>query len=183
VFFRGIVVTLVLVLGASVIAAVIPDEGLTRRDGGLARLEGQALLYPEGYERWPVVGAAIGLSYSDRPVTRDGPGNFHRVYLSPAAYDAFLTARTFPEGTTLVMEIYEPAASAPPLRAGFYEGRRVAVEASVKDRRFRGGWAWFDLDNGKAERAAPVASESCLACHREHAATDMVFTQFYPRLR
>jgi Cytochrome P460 len=180
---RVISVSLVLWLGASVIAAVIPEPPRADRTGGLARLEGQALLYPDGYERWPLVGASLGLSYSARAAEREGPGTFHRVYLNPASYDAFLSTRTFPERTTLVMEIYEAASSAPPLAAGYYEGQRLAVEASVKDRRFPGGWAWFDLENGEAARARPVASDGCRTCHQEHAATDKVFTQFYPKLR
>lgn len=168
---------------AAAAAAAIPvQDRLAARDAsGLANLQGDALVRPEGYDRWPLVGASIGLSYS--PGHADGPGTIHRVYINPASYDAFLATGRFPDRTVFVMEVYEPESSAPPLASGYYEGRRVGVEASVKSTRFADGWAFFDLQNGAAKTAPPVQTMSCITCHRSHAATDHVFTQFYPRLR
>jgi hypothetical protein len=108
---------------------------------------------------------------------------FHRVYLEPSAYDHFLKARRFPEGTMLALTIRLPERRVPPSRTGWTEGDLVAWELAVKDRsRFEGGWAYFDFGR-EADTAAALARERCAACHAEHAAIDNVFVQFYPQLR
>jgi hypothetical protein len=105
--------------------------------------DGQALRRPEGYDRWPLVGASLGLSYADTP-SGAGPSDFHRVYINPEAYETYRQNGTFPERTTLVLELYEAQQKVAPARSGFFEGRRTALEASVKDsRRFPSRWASF----------------------------------------
>ena len=64
----------------------------------------------------------------------------------------------------------------------------IGLEVSVKDSsRFEGGWAYFNFSNGSGsykEKAEPFpASAGCVACHKQKAETDNVFTQFYPVLR
>ena len=66
------------------------------------------LVRPEGYDRWPIVGASIGLSYAES-MEGSGPGAFHRVYINPSAYETFRRTRSFPDGTTFVLEIREAA--------------------------------------------------------------------------
>jgi hypothetical protein len=142
-----------------------------------------ALLFPEDYQKWVFVGASLGLSYADQART-DGPGAFHNVYLRPESYDAFRRTGRFPDGTVLVMELYEAAGKVAPSRHGLFEGRRLAVEAAVKDtKRFPEGWAYFGFGDGPRRSAAAFPRGSCFDCHRQHAATDNVFTQFYPVLR
>lgn len=57
----------------------------------------------------------------------------------------------------------------------------------MKDtQRFEGGWAYFSFDDksGKPKgKAQPFPQASCYDCHHQKAATDHVFTQFYPVLR
>jgi hypothetical protein len=135
-----------------------------------------------------LVGASIGLSYSDTGQD-EGPGLIHRVYVQPEAADYFKEHGAFPTDTMFVLELYEPARNAMPARRGFYEGARVGIEASVRDpARFEGGWAYFDFENGARQFARPLpggpsSTGTCFACHRDHAARDNVFTQFYPALR
>jgi Cytochrome P460 len=136
---------------------------------------------PAGVERWVLVGASLGLGYSD--ATEAGPGMFHRVYLEPTAYDHYLRTGRFRSGTMLALAIRRPAQRVPPGRSGWTEGDLAALELAVKDPdRFPGGWAYFDFG-----RAAPTARaqppERCARCHAEHAARDNVFVQFYPQLR
>ena len=150
----------------------------------IARFEGSSLVAPAGYDEWPLVGASLGLSYSPDALAASSSQTFHRVYLNPSSYRAFLKTGRFPEGSTFVLELYEPAEMLSlPARAGKYEGRRVAVEASVKDTQRFGGWGYFGLNNGRARTATAFDPSRCQACHVKHAATDSVFTQFYPRLR
>jgi len=142
-----------------------------------------ALLRPQGYQRWIFVGASLGLSYSDGP-HEGGPGEFHHVYLRPESYDAFRRTGRFPDKTMLVLELHEAAQKVAPSRHGLFEGRRLALEAAVKDvERFPDGWAYFTFGDGSQPTATPFPRSRCFDCHREHAASDNVFVQFYPVLR
>jgi len=168
-------------LGA--ILVVRPLGAETGRDMQMPRYtpDGQ-LVRPERIEEWVFVGASLGLTYSDG-APADGPGAFHNVYITPAAYDAFMQTRTFPDGTMLAMTIHLPGEKTSPGRNGVFEGRRVALEIAVKDpARFPERWAYFPFGSDRAA-SARRAGPSCNACHAEHAATDHVFTQFYPVLR
>jgi hypothetical protein len=142
-----------------------------------------ALLRPEGYREWVFVGASLGLSYAEG--TRDdGPGTFHHTYLRPESYHAFRRTGRFPERTVLVLELHEAAQKVAPSRHGLFEGRRLAVEAAVKDSsRFPEGWAYFSFGDGTQRTAAAFPRAACFECHRQHAAVDNVFVQFYPVLR
>ena len=86
----------------------------------------------------------------------------------------------------MVLELYAAGEKVEPATGGLFEAKRDAVEVAVEDReRFPDrGWAYFSFGDGSAEAAEPFpASARCVACHREHAAHDNVFTQFYPVLR
>ncbi|MFC5491312.1 hypothetical protein [Dokdonella soli] len=56
------------------------------------------------------------------------------------------------------------------------------VGAHVKDsRRFPGGRAFFAFDDASPATVIPKEA-SCYSCHRDHAAVDTAFVQFYPAL-
>ena len=142
-----------------------------------------ALRRPEGYQEWTFVGASLGLSYAEGAAP-DGPGEFHHTYLRPASYSEFRRTGKFPEGTVLVLELHEAAQKVAPSRHGLFEGRRVAVEAAVKDSaRFPEGWAYYSFGDGSQATATAFPRGACFECHRQHAARDNVFVQFYPVLR
>jgi cytochrome P460 len=137
---------------------------------------------PEGYRTWVFVGASLGLSY--REGAAPGADEFHHVYLRPESYDAYRRTGRFPDKTVLVLELHEAAQKAEPARHGVFEGKRVALEAAVKDvARFPEQWAYFSFGDGTRETASAFPKSRCFDCHREHAAADNVFIQFYPVLR
>ena len=142
-----------------------------------------ALRRPEGYRTWVFVGASLGLSYREG-MHDEGPGEFHHVYLRPEAYEAWRQTGRFPDQTVLVLELHEAAQKVAPSRHGLFEGRRLALEAAVKDvRRFPDGWAYFSFGDGSQKTAKAFSRNACFDCHRQHAASDNVFVQFYPVLR
>lgn len=158
-------------------AAVTGDDAPRwSADGSLER--------PKDWERWVFVGSSLGLSYAEQ--TRDLPPeqlHLHHVYLAPSAYEHFARTGEFPEGTQLVLELYRLSEPVAPSKRGYFAGERIAVEVALKDsRRFEPGWAYFDFSEGR-ETSTPFPAERCASCHHEHAATDNVFTQFYPVLR
>ena len=69
---------------------------------------------------------------------------------------------------------------------GYFPGKIDGIAASVKDtKRFGGdryGWGYFNFGMDK-KTAAVEAPENCNACHKQNAAEDMTFTQYYPVLR
>jgi Cytochrome P460 len=159
------------------------------------------LLFPQGFETWIFVGSNLGLSYrSDLPMTtlaesaRASPQFFHNVYVAREAYSYFLANKVFPDKTILVMELYEATDKEPKnvLASGLYNGKRVGVEAAVKNSARPDGaktlWAYYDFTDqtnpsGVAASARAFSDRQCENCHRDHAGTDHVWVQFYPPLR
>jgi hypothetical protein len=169
---------------ALVIGAVPPDTG--------PRYDGKGNLYlPEDLYEWILVGSSIGLGYSEDTRERapgEAPGMFHNVLMEPSSYRHYSETGEFREGTMFALMMYEPGAQAPPREGGFYEDEFVAMEISVKDAdRFEDGWGFTnfvieDEVSSETGQALP-AGNGCFRCHAEHAATDHVFTQFYPAIR
>ncbi|MEO8260350.1 MAG: hypothetical protein ABI868_23595 [Acidobacteriota bacterium] len=55
-----------------------------------------ALLLPEDYRRWVMIGASLGLSYSEVPAMHD---MFAHTLMEPTAYRHYVQNGTFREGT------------------------------------------------------------------------------------
>lgn len=159
-------------------------------DKPAALFEGKdTLIRPANYREWIFVGSSLGLRYekdADKASASE-PQRFNNVYLNPAAYREFSKTGKFPEGTILILEIASAETKKEPGLQGMYQKDVVALEAAVKDtKRFATGWAYFSFDD-KGDRlktkAQPRPQSSCYDCHDHKAATDHVFTQFYPVLR
>jgi hypothetical protein len=144
--------------------------------------EGQ-LIRPKDAEDWVFMGSGVNLNYIALP-----PGLVIDVLtvtlMEPTAHRHFQQTGTFAEGTMTALMVYALASGAPPSEHGQYPGDPLAFEMSVKDSAVHGADAWgyygFALDG---QRAAVQPATECNACHRDSAATDFVFTQFYPRMR
>jgi hypothetical protein len=142
------------------------------------------LKFPEGYRGWYFIGSNLGVSYS--PEAGPDP-SFKNLYIPKQAADAFLRTGVFPEKTMVVMEIYRSASDAAPAKHGKFQGQFVGIEVAVKDSQaVPESWAYykfFDSKLAKTPTAKAFAKNACWSCHKEHAAKDNVFVQFYPRLR
>jgi hypothetical protein len=152
------------------------------------------LLRPSGYREWVFVGSSLGLRYAtnpdeDRANQLRGPASqvYHNVYINPDGYRAFAKTGQFPDGTVMILELANSELKREPGLQGSYQKDFVGLEASVKDsKRFAEGWAYFSFDapEGKLkDKAQPLPKNTCWTCHHQKAATDFVFTQFYPVLR
>jgi cytochrome P460 len=142
------------------------------------------LVQPAGYREWVFVGSSLGLGYTENTSSP----MYHNVYINPDAYREYVRSGAFPEGTVMVLEMLSAQAKQEPGLQGSYQKEFTALEVSVKDsNRFDGGWGFYDFTEGtgklKPEAEALPQTAGCLSCHREKAATDHVFTQFYPVLR
>ena len=149
--------------------------------------EDGSLLRPEGWEAWVLAGTSIGLTYNEPasiPGPGEPPGTFLNVYLQPWAYQSFMATGSFPEGTMFVLAGSRPVGKADPARGGFYQGEISLLEVHAKVAGVHeSGWGFYNF-GGDAE-VAPLfpADASCYSCHRDEAAFDQVFAQFYPAIR
>ena len=144
------------------------------------------LLRPRDYRQWVFIGATLGMSYDENEEKRKQP-KFHNLYINPAAYREYEQSGRFPEKTVIVMELLTAKSQSSINRQGHFEDEFLGVEVALKDSsRFPESWAYFSFiaeDGSQKETAGAFAKERCWSCHHEHAATDNVFTQFYPVLR
>lgn len=154
----------------------------------MPRYAGDSLIRPDGFERWILAGASMGLGYS-QPSGADAAGAtggmFHNVYIERTAYQHYVRTGKFREGTMMAMTLYEPGQKVHPSKQGFFEGNFLAVEFSLKDSaRYPGSWAYFNFGKGaRGSRAVANPRQGCQSCHAQNAADDNVFVQFYPTLR
>src|SRR5437879_46578 len=151
-----------------------------------ATFEGKdTLLRPDGYREWVFVGSSLGLRYGEgeRPPEKL---EYKNVYIDPAAYRAYKDTGTFPQGTVLVLETASGEEKREPGLRGSFQKEFTGLSAAVKDPRFDGGWGYFSFGDGPGrtkDKAPPAKKAACFDCHRDKAAEDNVFTQFYPVLR
>ncbi|MFZ2949318.1 MAG: cytochrome P460 family protein [Desulfuromonadaceae bacterium] len=146
------------------------------------------LLLPVKYRQWVFIGA---------PVTpndlNDGKAlfpEFHHIYIDPASFAIYKKTGKIPNGTVFVKELVDVLAKSSANGNGYFSGDFIGLFVSVKDaKRFPnepGNVAFFDFlgDNGTLlERAKSQPTDRCNSCHKQWAAGDLVFSQYYPVLK
>jgi hypothetical protein len=175
-------------------AAVLAVATMSRSASEGSSLEGMPepqydeageLILPTGFRSWVFVGASLGLSYSEN-VRREGPGQFHNVYMQPQAYAHYEATGKFPEKTMLVMTNHAAVQKESINLHGHFEGKQTGLEVALKDREtYEDGWAYFNFStrDGLKPTSKAFGKKLCYDCHSQHGADDNVFTQFYPILR
>jgi hypothetical protein len=105
------------------------------------------------------------------------------VFVNPASYRSFLATGTWPDKTTLVLEVRGSSSQGSINRGGSYQSDVIAIEAEVKDSaKFPGkSWAFFSFGKASLGELLPRSAD-CYACHSSHGAVDNTFVQFYPVL-
>ncbi len=162
------------------------DHTIGQADSGLPEFDSDgAMKVPNGYREWIFVGSALGLGYKE--ATESESGSFSHVYINPFGYRAFRNTGRFPVGTVLMLESVSRGVKSNPALTGYYSDEFTGLEAAVKTGdRFDDPWTYYNFvgeNREPLEQVQRVASTSCIECHRQHAETDHVFTQFYPVLR
>ncbi len=144
---------------------------------------------PMGYREWIYIGSP--LTPNDMNNGKAAFPEFHNVYIDPVSWEHWKTAGEFPEKTIIVKELVSVGSKQAVSGNGYFQGDYIGLEAMVKSKtRFpdaSGHWGFFRFtieDSPNLHRSAGVqAGENCLSCHQANAATDHVFTQYYPVLR
>jgi Cytochrome P460 len=137
--------------------------------------------FPEDYRSWIYLTTGFDMSYSAG--MRMGHHMFDNVFVQPEAYKVFLDTGKWPEKTMLIIEARGARDKGSINKSGNYQSTDVmGYEIHVKDSaRFQDGWAFFGFNDKNAAQMVPRSAD-CYSCHRDHAAVDTTFVQFYPTL-
>ena len=162
--------------GAQQRQASVPPDVIPRYDAN------RNLILPDDYRRWVLVGSSLGLSYVEG--RQDTHQMFNTTLMEPSAYQHFVATGTFREGTMLALIGQGIGTNTTPARQGQFATDVHMVEMAVKDStRLPESWAYYTfggpMTGGYRSTAAPQPQANCFSCHKEHAARDNVFMQFY----
>jgi hypothetical protein len=127
--------------------------------------------YPDGYRRWVHVSSALAQGMGQ-------PAGMHHIYANDRALEGFRT-REFPEGSILVLDVFETRTNGAFISAG----ARRAVRVMRRDRkRFSetGGWGFEEFrGDSRTDRALDDgARRACYACHLEQESEGLLFSTF-----
>jgi hypothetical protein len=146
-----------------------------------------ALVRPEGWESWVLAGTSMGLTYTESataPAAGEPPGDFLNVYLQPWAYARFMETGEFPEGTMFALVGSDPVERTDPARGGFTQGAMSLLEVHLKRKGLHeSGWGFYGFGDGEETAELIPGDAACYSCHRDEAAFDNAFVQFYPAMR
>ena len=138
------------------------------------------MVFPKDYRTWVFLSAGMDMAYGENAPA----ANIHvfdNVFVDRAAYAHFEKTGTWPEGAVFVLEIRRAVAEGSINKRGHFQTQRAAVEAHVKDKRFKSGWAFFNF-RGEEPGTLFAQDSQCNQCHEQHGAADTTFVQFYPTL-
>ncbi len=159
---------------ASRTASVSTESGPVYESDGRLRL-------PGNYREWIYLSTGIDMSYGAAMM---GHSMFDNVFVEPTAYREFVRTGTWPDGTSLMLEVRGATTKGSINQHGkFQTGEVMGLEMHVKDtKRFKGGWGFFSFNNGSQLASMVPLTADCYSCHEQHAAVDTTFVQFYPTL-
>lgn len=143
-----------------------------------------AMVLRKDYREWIFLTSGLGMTYGPAGNT-DAAANpgFDNVFVNPAAYRAFLQTGTWPDKTTLVLEVRGSDSKVSINQGGRVQTGIMAIEVHVKDvARFPRGWGFFAYTSSGEPGKIP-AIDTCYSCHEKSGAIDTTFTQFYPTLQ
>ena len=133
------------------------------------------------YREWIYLSSGLDMSYTPRAASPPGHSIFDNVFVNPEAYRSFLQTGKWPDLTMFVLELRAAASNASLNKAGQSQSEKLmGVEVHVKDAS-HGGWAFYEVNSAAPSKLLPKEA-SCYSCHRDHAAVDTTFVQFYPTL-
>lgn len=172
---------LLVIAAATVPGAVFADSPSSATREPSYTVDGK-LIPPADYREWVFLSSGLDMSYNEKANASPDPV-FDNVFVNPEAYRVFVQTGTWPDKTQFVLEVRGSSAKGSINHRGHFQSGDVnAMEMHVKDTtRFDGGWAFFDIEGGAPTAKIPTTA-ACYACHRDHAAVDTTFTQFYPTL-
>jgi hypothetical protein len=138
---------------------------------------------PENYREWIFLSAGFDVSYTSATPSAAGHSAFQNVFVNPTAYRSYLATGTWPDKTMMVLEIRAAEPKVGIDKRGQTQADIRAIEIHVKDEsRIPGKWGFFEFGSTGKTATITEPTATCYSCHRDHAAVDTTFVQFYPTL-
>jgi hypothetical protein len=151
-------------------------------DNGPAYTKDGNLVAPANYREWIYLTSGIDMSYTAQPAGAPPPAqsNFDNVFVNPESYRAFLATGTWPDKTTMVLEVRSAENPVSINKRGHTQSPEImGQEFHVKD---HGTWSFYNLDANSGAATLIPRPAGCYTCHEAHGAVDTTFVQFYPTL-
>ena len=162
---------LTLAMGAQSASVPASDAPAYTKDG--------SLVAPVQYREWIYLTSGVDMSYAAASAPADH-SMFDNVFVNPASYRSFLKSGTWPDKTTMVLEIRGAENPVSINKRGHTQsGEVMGMEIHVKD---HGQWSFYDQAERGAAAKLIARPASCYVCHEAHGAVDTTFVQFYPTL-
>jgi Cytochrome P460 len=143
--------------------------------------DGSLVLSPH-YREWVFLTSSIDMSYT-APVPGTPPpahSTFYNVFLNPSSLPGFLATGTWPDKTTLVLELRGSEDPISINKRGHTQSAEIrGLEVHVKDKE---KWLFYDVSGKDAVGKVIPPPADCYSCHEAHAAVATTFVQFYPTL-
>lgn len=137
------------------------------------------LVAPTHYREWIYLTTGLDMSYTASSAPPDHH-MFDNVFVNPTSYRSFVETGTWPDKTTLVLEVRGADSPVSINKRGHTQSAEImGNEIHVKD---HGEWKFYDLTPGSQVATLIKRPASCYTCHETHAAVDTTFVQFYPTL-
>ncbi len=137
-----------------------------------------SLLFPSDYREWVFLSSGLGMTYG--PAATPGTPRFDNVFVTRAAYKAFVDTGHWPDNTMFVLEIRNATSEGSINKGGHFQTGISAIEVEVKE---KGKWTFYGFPKGEeSEGKAFERTATCYACHGTNGAVDNTFVQFYPTL-
>lgn len=183
---KAVAVPLLLIFGLALAARtdVRGQQGVA--DGARYDAEGRAL-YPADYREWVYLTSGLGMTYGPASSAAGRPQMFDNVFVNRDSYRAFLDTGRWPERTMFVLEIRTGEENVSINNGGRTQGAVRALEVAIKDSDRFPDTTWGYFEFGAPPKVASAAarlpaSASCYTCHKNNAAVEHTFVQFYPTL-
>jgi hypothetical protein len=141
-----------------------------------------SLVLPAHYREWIYLTSGIDMSYSASAPGSPPPTHsiFDNVFVNPSSYRSFLATGTWPDGTSLVLEVRAAEDPISINKRGHTQSAEIrGLEIHVKD---KGKWLFYDVSGKYPVGKIIPPTADCYTCHEAHAAVDTTFVQFYPTL-
>lgn len=138
-----------------------------------------SLVAPIHYREWIYLTSGIDMSYTAQADNMDH-SMFDNVFVNPNSFRSFQATGTWPDKTTLVLEVRGAENPVSINKRGHTQSTEImGIEIHVKD---RGAWRFYDLSGNDAAAKLIPPPATCYTCHAAHGAVDTTFVQFYPTL-
>lgn len=165
------------VLAASALATHEAPQAVDNFEAPAYTADG-SLVAPAHYREWIFLSSGLDMSYASSKTPDHHM--FDNTFVNPSSYREFLRTGTWPDKTTIVLEIRGAESPVSINKRGHTQGTEImGHEIHVKD---GGKWRFYDLPEGAAAAKVFEPTADCYSCHEAHGAVDTTFVQFYPTL-